>query len=101
VLVLLQCAVPVHASLSHVAPKQRAASTAVDRLALTTGSQGVDALWRSIPHRLGVSSAPWPACDPYGSTVTPVSLIVNPLPLPAPVSTVQVIAVLAAWQRYP
>ena len=35
----------------------------------------------------------------YGIGVTPVLVIVNPLPLPAPVSTVQVIAALAAWQR--
>src|SRR5690242_21929047 len=74
---------------------------AVERLVLTAGSQGVGALWRSIPTSTGrLFRALGQPANPYGITVTPVSLIVNPLPLPAPVSTVQVIAVLVAWQRY-
>src|SRR4051794_14015490 len=39
-------------------PKAAFCLTAVELLVLTTGSQGVGALWRRYLHRLGVSPAP-------------------------------------------
>lgn len=79
---------------------------------LTSGSRGPRCVaafdneaGRVTQRNAEIDPAPFPAplVNPgvsYGIRVTPVSLIVNPLPLPVPVSTVHVIAVSAPWQRY-